>query len=104
MAELAAEILAAAQAGREWEPDYEDLMDRTGRRRRWCEYLVADARKTFAADAFRTRTEASVLPAPAEPAAPQDAEPGAEDAAALAVIPLESAGRVAALAGAGGDR
>src|SRR5215470_7462915 len=37
VAELAAHIRAAEQAGQEWRPDYEALMARTGYRRSWCE-------------------------------------------------------------------
>lgn len=44
VAELAAGIRAAARAGDRWRPDYDALMARTGRQRRWCEYLVSDAR------------------------------------------------------------
>jgi len=44
VAELAGGILAAARAGDMWRPDYDDLMERTGRQRRWCEYVVRDAR------------------------------------------------------------
>jgi hypothetical protein len=51
VAELAEGIRAAATAGDKWSPDYEDLMRRTGRQRRWCEYLVRDARSAvFGAD------------------------------------------------------
>jgi hypothetical protein len=44
VAELAGAIREAAAAGDRWRPDYEDLMARTGRQRRWCEYTVRDAR------------------------------------------------------------
>lgn len=44
VAELAAGIRAAARDGEKWRPDYDDLMERTGRQRRWCEYLVSEAR------------------------------------------------------------
>ena len=44
VAELAAGIRAAAADGDKWRPDYEALIERTGRQRRWCEYLVRDAR------------------------------------------------------------
>ncbi len=46
VAELAAEILAAAAAGDTWRPDYPALMARTGRRRSWAEKAVRDARRT----------------------------------------------------------
>ena len=42
--ELAEGIREAARAGDRWRPDYDDLMARTGRQRRWCEYVVRDAR------------------------------------------------------------
>jgi hypothetical protein len=45
VAELATEILTAAAAGEPWHPDYSALMARTGRRKRWCESAVADARR-----------------------------------------------------------
>ncbi|KAB2379298.1 hypothetical protein [Actinomadura montaniterrae] len=44
VAELAAEILTAGEAGAKWSPDYPALMERTGRKRRWCEGVVSDAR------------------------------------------------------------
>jgi hypothetical protein len=44
VAELAAHIRAAAEAGQEWRPDYEALMARTGYRRSWCEKAVRAAR------------------------------------------------------------
>ncbi len=44
VAELAGAIREAAAAGDRWRPDYEDLMARTGHQRRWCEYVVRDAR------------------------------------------------------------
>jgi hypothetical protein len=44
VAELAGEIRMAAADGDKWHPDYDALMERTGRQRRWCEYLVRDAR------------------------------------------------------------
>jgi transposase len=50
VAELAAEILAAAAAGEKWRPDYAALMARTGYKRSWCEKAVRDARQAV----FRT--------------------------------------------------
>ena len=44
VAELAEAIREAARAGERWRPDYDDLMARTGHQRRWCEYVVRDAR------------------------------------------------------------
>ena len=49
VAELASEITAAQAAGREWRPDYEALMARTGFRRSWCEKAVRAARDQAAA-------------------------------------------------------
>ncbi len=45
VADLATEILTAAAADETWHPDYSALMARTGRRKRWCESVVADARR-----------------------------------------------------------
>jgi hypothetical protein len=75
--ELAAGILAAARTGDRWRADYDALMERTKRSRRWCEYLVADARGAVFGSGGQ---------APAEPAAgsgqnPQDAGPAAESRA-----------------------
>jgi hypothetical protein len=46
VAALAEEIRDAIDAGERWRPDYEALMDATGRRRSWCEKAVRDARMT----------------------------------------------------------
>ncbi|MGC4959757.1 hypothetical protein ACLQ2P_41725 [Actinomadura citrea] len=58
VAELAAEILTAGEAGVKWGPDYPALQARTGRKRRWCEAVVSDARtaalRTTADDAADT--------------------------------------------------
>lgn len=53
--EVTAEILAAADRGDRWGPDYDRLMERSRRSRSWCEKVVSDARKAV----FRTerRTE-----------------------------------------------
>jgi hypothetical protein len=56
VAELAAEILAAAAAGETWRPDYPDLMARTGRRRSWCEKAVRDARRAALGAGSEPRT------------------------------------------------
>ena len=53
VAELADEMRDAITAGDKWRPDYDALMKRTGRQRRWCEQVVADAR-TLAFSAPRT--------------------------------------------------
>jgi hypothetical protein len=44
VAVIADEIRDAIEAGERWRPDYEALMDATGRRRSWCEKAVRDAR------------------------------------------------------------
>jgi len=44
VSELAGEIAAAAAAGRQWHPDYAELMTRTGFGRSWCEKAVRAAR------------------------------------------------------------
>lgn len=63
VAELAGDIRAAATAGDRWRPDYDALMVRTSRQRRWCEYVVRDARNGV----FRTPADSAPQPAP-EPA------------------------------------
>ncbi|MGA5764459.1 hypothetical protein [Nonomuraea bangladeshensis] len=57
VAELREEILAAAERGETWGPDYEALMARSGRSRSWTEKRVREARTAL----FRTdsRTEAA---------------------------------------------
>jgi hypothetical protein len=44
VAELADQIRDAVSSGERWAPDYDELMTRTGYRRRWCEKAVQDAR------------------------------------------------------------
>ena len=46
VASIAEEIRDAIEAGERWHPDYPALMERTGRRRSWCEKAVRDARMT----------------------------------------------------------
>ncbi|WP_242903705.1 hypothetical protein [Actinomadura terrae] len=106
VAELTSEILAAVEAGGKWSPDYPALMTRTGRKRRWCEGVVSQARNT----ALRTGPGADETPARADgfgsahTDGPErtEAESADEDAAS------QSEGRTAgedaepALAGAGG--
>ncbi len=46
VASIAEEIRDAIEAGERWHPDYQALMERTGRRRSWCEKAVRDARMT----------------------------------------------------------
>jgi hypothetical protein len=41
---IAEEILTAENAGRTWEPNYDDLTHRSGFKRRWCEARVSEAR------------------------------------------------------------
>lgn len=48
---LADEIRACRAQGREWQPDYDDLMARTGWRRSWCEKTVRAARELVEAGA-----------------------------------------------------
>jgi hypothetical protein len=56
VASLAEEIRDAIEAGERWHPDYPALMERTGRRRSWCEKAVRDAR-TALLDSPDSRTE-----------------------------------------------
>jgi hypothetical protein len=56
VAELAAEILAAAAAGETWRPDYPALMHATGYRRSWCEKAVRDARRAALGEDTETHT------------------------------------------------
>jgi hypothetical protein len=44
VAELTADILAAAAAGEKWQPDYDLLMKRTRAGKSWCEKVVRDAK------------------------------------------------------------
>ncbi len=46
VASIAEEIRDAIEAGERWHPDYPAFMERTGRRRSWCEKAVRDARMT----------------------------------------------------------
>ena len=73
VAELAGAIREAAAAGDRWRPDYEDLMARTGHQRRWCEYVVRDARSAV----FGAGAPASAEGAPESAREPAHAEPGA---------------------------
>jgi hypothetical protein len=73
VAELAGGIRTAAADGDKWRPDYEDLMARTGRQRRWCEYVVRDARSAV----FGPGPEPARDPAPRPAREPARAEPGA---------------------------
>jgi hypothetical protein len=70
VAELATGILAAARSGDKWRPPYEDLMERTGRKLRWCEYLVSDARSAVFGPGGQAPEEPAAGPAPN----PQSAE------------------------------
>jgi hypothetical protein len=71
--ELAEAIRDAARAGDQWRPDYDDLMARTGRQRRWCEYLVRDARSAV----FRIPADTGADSAPRSASGPARAEPHA---------------------------
>jgi hypothetical protein len=53
VAEQTAEILAALRSGEDWKPDYDDLMERTGFKRSWCEKVVAEAKRRAAESALR---------------------------------------------------
>jgi hypothetical protein len=67
VAELAAGIREAAEDSGNWRPDYDDLMERTGRQRRWCEYLVRDARNAvFSPDSQTPAAGSAPEPAHAE--------------------------------------
>lgn len=56
VAELREEILAAAERGDTWGPNYEDLMARSGRSRSWTEKRVREARASL----FRTDARTGV--------------------------------------------
>ena len=83
VAELAAGILTAARAGDKWRPPYEDLIRRTGRQRRWCEYLVAEARSAVFGPGGQAPGELAAgsarNPQNAGPAAEPRADGAAED-------------------------
>ena len=74
VAELAGAIREAAAAGDRWRPDYEDLMARTGHQRRWCEYVVRDARSAV----FGSGGEAPADGAPESAREPAHAGSGAD--------------------------
>jgi hypothetical protein len=76
VAELAGDIRAAAAAGDRWHPPYKDLMRRTGRQKRFCEYLVADARSAVFGPA-----PDSARPAPLPARGPAYAGDGADSRA-----------------------
>ncbi|TDD27353.1 hypothetical protein E1287_34620 [Actinomadura sp. KC06] len=65
-ARIADEIRTARADGRTWEPDYDDLMARTGFKRRWCEARVQEARTEVA------RTDRAEAARPREPHADGD--------------------------------
>ncbi|WP_433188738.1 hypothetical protein [Actinoallomurus sp. CA-150999] len=65
VAELAEQIREAIRAGEKWRPDYPELMEHTGYKRRWCEEVVRDARHTvLRADAPEDDTDSSADSAP----------------------------------------
>ena len=76
VAELAAGIRAAAGDGDKWRPDYDGLMERTGRQRRWCEYLVRDARSAVFGSSAQAPADGSPEPADGPARAGPRAEPG----------------------------
>ncbi|MUN38729.1 hypothetical protein [Actinomadura litoris] len=106
VAELTSEILAAVEAGGKWSPDYPALMAQTGRKRRWCEGVVSQARNT----ALRTGPGADEMPARAEGfglartdrPVRTEAESADEDAASQSAGRAERVDAEPALAGAGG--
>ena len=61
VASIAEEIRDAIEAGERWHPDYPALMERTGRRRSWCEKAVRDARMTVL-DSPEDRTDDAASP------------------------------------------
>jgi hypothetical protein len=73
--ELAAQLLTAAASGDRWRPDYEALMDRTSRQRRWCEYVVRDARSAVFGPGTQAPEGSARPPQHAEPAAERRADP-----------------------------
>jgi hypothetical protein len=75
VAELAMGILTAARSGDKWRPPYEDLMERTGRKLRWCEYLASDARSAV----FGPGGQAPEEPAADSARNPQNAETRADN-------------------------
>jgi hypothetical protein len=110
--ELTDQIRDAVHAGEQWRPDYSELMDRTGFKRRWCEEVVRDAKLAVlsaddgeeSAQAIDVRTPVPV-PESAEDSARKESGPDAEgaesapDADATAEPPA-----ALALVGAGGER
>lgn len=105
VAELAAGIRAAAADGDKWRPDYEALVERTGRQRRWCEYLVRDARSAVFGPGEATAAD-DLDPAADSARAESSAGGGAESRAAAIPLGTDSPddpgelSRVPALAGA----
>jgi hypothetical protein len=61
IAAIAEEIRDAIEAGELWRPDYPALMERTGRRRSWCEKAVRDARMMLL-DSPADRTDDAASP------------------------------------------
>ncbi|WP_157255062.1 hypothetical protein [Nonomuraea typhae] len=76
IAELRDEILAAAERGEKWTPDYLALEARTGFRRSWCEKVVREARSNT------IRTDRPVPARMAEPRTAEDAPGRTADAEA----------------------
>ncbi len=87
VAELAAQIRAAAAAGQQWRPDYEALMARTGYRRSWCEKAVRAARERAATPDGPTPD--TVQPGTGASLAPQTV-PAFADGARTGIVPAVS--------------
>lgn len=93
---IAEEILAADGDGRTWEPDYDDLTQRTKFKRRWCEARVSEAREVAARMRDRStpaRGETADAPHADEPAHADHADD--EDEPARDWAPLRTDARTA---------
>ncbi len=87
VAELAAEILAAAAAGEKWRPDYGALMARTGFKRSWCEKAVRDARKAVFRTERTARTDGPRTPPLPGPGSGAGLSPDTPDSGTPAGVP-----------------
>jgi hypothetical protein len=79
VAEIADAMHAAIEAGERYRPPYADLMERTGRRRSWCEKVVGDARRSLL-DPPPDRTAPSTVTPRATPAGHRTDEGARTDA------------------------
>ena len=79
VAEIADAMHAAIEAGERYRPPYADLMERTGRRRSWCEKVVGDARRSLH-DPPPDRTAPSTVTPRATPAGHRTDEGARTDA------------------------